>query len=205
MTRIRIRPVLKSGGHTRRDKTPRPLSTKTVRNIAGALSSAFARAIKWGLLATNPVSRSEPPVPKKRQGLAFVPLEQNLLIKSAAGPWCLPMFLEMSAATGARRGEVLALGWSDLQGKELTIARSLTQTKQVLEFKCTKTEKPRLVALPGSVLEPLNIHRKRQDEFRQHFGLGYRTDLDLIFANPDGTPLRPDSISSAVSLLCTAA
>jgi integrase len=25
--------------------------------------------------------------------------------------------------------------------------------------------------------------------------------LDLIFANPDGTPLRPDSISSAVSLL----
>ena len=56
--------LLKSGGHTRRHKTPRPFSAKTVRNIAGALSSAFARAIKWGLLATNPVSSSEPPVPK---------------------------------------------------------------------------------------------------------------------------------------------
>jgi integrase len=29
----------------------------------------------------------------------------------------------------------------------------------------------------------------------------YRMYLDLIFANPDGTPLRPNSISSVVSLL----
>jgi len=28
-----------------------------------------------------------------------------------------------------------------------------------------------------------------------------RADLDLIFANPDGTPFKPDSISAAVSLL----
>jgi integrase len=194
--------LLKSGGHTRRDKTPRTLSAKTVRNIAGVLSSAFTRAIKWGLLAVNPVSSSEPPIPKKREGLALIPAEQILLIKSAAGPWCLPMFLEMSAATGARRGEVLALRWSDLRGSELTIARSLTQTKQVLEFKGTKTEKPRRVALPESVLAPLDTHRKRQDEFRQQFGPDYRNDLDLIFANPDGTPLKPDSISAAVSLLC---
>src|SRR5580704_6153784 len=56
--------LLQSGGHTRRLKTPRPLSAKTVRNIAGVLSSAFSRAIRWGLVAVNPVSRSEPPVPK---------------------------------------------------------------------------------------------------------------------------------------------
>ena len=36
---------------------------------------------------------------------------------------------------------------------------------------------------------------------RREFGLDYRVDLDLIFANPDGTPLKPDSISAAVSLL----
>src|ERR1019366_2004277 len=28
-----------------------------------------------------------------------------------------------------------------------------------------------------------------------------RAELDLIFPNPDGTPLKPDSISAAVSLL----
>ena len=30
----------------------------------------------------------------------------------------------------------------------------------------------------------------------------YHSDLDLIFANPDGTPLRPDSISASVWHLC---
>jgi integrase len=47
----------------------------------------------------------------------------------------------------------------------------------------------------------LESHRQQQEVFRQQFGTDYRTDLDLIFANPDGTPLRPDSISSSVSAL----
>lgn len=132
---------------------PRPLSAKTVRNTAGALWSFFARAIKWGLIATSPVSRSEPPVPKKHEGMAPIPAEQMLLIKSAAGPWRLRMILEMSTVTGARRGEVLALRWSDITAKELTITRPLTQTKHALQFKGTKSEKPRR-------------GRNCQDEFR---------------------------------------
>jgi integrase len=58
------------------------------------------------------------------------------------------------------------------------------------------------VELPASVLAPLEAHRRQQEKFRQQFGPDYRADLDLIFANPDGTPLKPDSVSSAVSLLC---
>jgi integrase len=57
------------------------------------------------------------------------------------------------------------------------------------------------VKVPESALAALEIHRKRQDEFRHQFGDDYRTDPELIFANPDGTPLRPNSISSGVSLL----
>src|SRR5262249_27964254 len=121
--------LLKGGGHTRKEKRPRPLSTKTVRNIAGAVSSAFGRAIKWGLASRNPVEDSEPPTPKKRRGMALTPEQQDLLVRSATGPWCLPMFLEMAAATGARRGEVLALRWSDIEDGRAIIARSLTQTK----------------------------------------------------------------------------
>jgi hypothetical protein len=58
----------KCGGHTRKDRTPRPLSAKTVRNIAGVISSAFARAIRWGLAPTNPVTNREPPRVKKHYG-----------------------------------------------------------------------------------------------------------------------------------------
>ena len=197
--------MLKNGGHTRRDKTPRPMSAKTVRNIAGVVSSAFGRGMKWGLISRNPVSDSEPPVPKKHYGIALTPAQQDLLIKSATSPWCLPMFLEMSAATGARRGEVLALRWSDIQDGRAIIARSLTQTKHGMKhgmkFKGTKSERPRAVSIPAGTLVALEAHRKRQDEFRQQFGSDYRTDLDLIFANTDGSPLKPDSVSAAVSLL----
>ena len=193
--------LLKSGGHHRKTKQARPLSRKTVRHVAGLVSSAFARAERWGLVATNPVTRSEPPVPKKHRGVALTPAQQVLVFSSATGPWCMATFLEVAAATGARRGEVLALRWSDIQDGRAIITRSLTQTRQVLEFKGTKTERPRDVKVPESALAVLDAHRKRQDEFRAQFGPAYRAGLDLIFANPDGTPLRPNSISSGVSLL----
>lgn len=194
--------LLQCGGRTRREKTPRPLSAKSVRSIAGVVSSAFLRAVKWGLIGVNPVTNSEPPIPRKHTGMALLPVEQMQLIHSATGPWCLPMFLELSAATGARRGEVLALRWSDIVGGDVVIARSLTQTRETLEFKGTKTERPRHINLPESVLAPLAAHWKRQIEFRVQFGPDYRADLDLIFANPNGTPLKPDSVSASVSLLC---
>lgn len=193
--------LLKSGGHHRKTKEARPLSAKTVRHIAGLVSSAFARAERWGLVTANPVTRSEPPVPKKHRGVALTPAQQALVFAAATTPWCVAMFLELCAATGARRGEVLALRWSDIQNGRALITRSLTQTRQVLEFKGTKTDTPRDVKIPESALAGLETHRTRQDEFRRRYGLDYRADLDLIFANPDGTPLRPNSISSVVSLL----
>jgi integrase len=193
--------LLKSGGHHRRTKQPRPLSSKTVRNIAGVVSSAFARAIRWGLISTNPVTNSEPPRVKKHYGIALTAAQQALVFEAASGPWCMAAFLEVAAALGARRGEVLALRWSDIKEGRAVIARSLTQTKQVLEFKETKTERPRVVKIPESTLATIEAHRKHQQEFRRKFGPDYRTDLDLIFANPDGTPLKPDSVSATVSLL----
>jgi hypothetical protein len=69
--------------------------------------------------SADPGHDSEPPVPKKHRGIALLPAEQMLLIDSATGPWCLPMFLELSAATGARRGEVLAFAGATLKGRML--------------------------------------------------------------------------------------
>ena len=193
--------LLESGRHTRREKKPRPLSAKTVRNIAGLVSSAFARAERWGLVTANPVKRSEPPVPRRRIKKLLTPAEQELVFEAGTGPRCLSMFLRMAGFSAARRGEILALRWSDIKDGRITIARSLTQTKHLLDFKSTKTDNPHVVAMPPSFLAPLEEHRRQQDRFRQQFGSDYRADLDLIFANPDGSPLKPDSVSAAVSLL----
>jgi integrase len=189
-----------SGGHYRKSKAPKPLSSKTVRNIAGVVSSAFTRCIKWGLATANPVPNSDLPQTTRKQGVAFTPAQQNLLLEAAQMHWALPMILELSAATGARRGEVLALRWSDIVDGRAYIVRSLTQTKNVLTFKLPKNNKPRIVTLPTSTLLLLEHHRAEQANFRAQHGPTYK-DQDLIIANPDGTPLRPDSISATVSNL----
>ena len=193
--------LLESGGRFRASGKPRPLAPKTVRNIAGVVSSAFARAVKWGLVVSNPVAPSEPPIPKRRSGVALSPAQQRLLIESASGCWCLPPFLELSAATGARRGELLALRWADLHDDAVLISRSLSQTRSGLAFKETKNQRSRLVVLPESAIQALKVHESAQKAFREQFGPAYRDQFDLIFAEPDGTPLKPNSISSSVSLL----
>ena len=193
--------LLEVGGHHRNTKTARPLSAKTVRNIAGFVSSAFSRAIRWGLVSSNPVTNSEPPRVKKHLAIALTPAQHQVIMESASGPWCMRTYLELASATGCRRGELLALRWADIVNGCAIIARSLTQTRTVLEFKCTKTEKPRPVSLPESATTALEVHRKLQDEFRAKYGPDYRADLDLVFCNPDGSMLKPDSVSAAVSLL----
>jgi hypothetical protein len=45
----------------------------------------------------------------------------------------------------------------------------------------------------------LQDHRQRQEAFRMRFGSNYRRDLDLNFGNPDGSPLKPDSVSATIS------
>jgi integrase len=64
------------------------------------------------------------------------------------------VFLDVAAATGARRGEVLALRWSDVKGMVVLIDRSLCQTRYGLVFKGTKTEELRKVELPARTLRP---------------------------------------------------
>ena len=137
---------------------------------------------------------------KKHYGIALKAAQQAMTFGAASGPWWLATFL-VAAGLGARRGEVLSLRWSDIRDGRATIARSLTQTKQVLKFKETKTGRPRMVKVPESALATIEAHRRQQDESRRQFGPDYRADLDLIFAKPDGTPLKPDSVSATVSLL----
>lgn len=57
-----------------------------------------------------------------------------------------------------------------------------------------------MVKLPESALTVLEAHRSQQEGFRRQFGPDYQGG-DLIFSNPDVSPLKPDSISAAVSLL----
>jgi len=193
-----------SGGHHRRTKKSRPLSKKTVRHIAGFVSAAFNRGIKWQIPnLTNPVTHSEPPKPPKRYGQALTVEQQEVTIGMASGPWCISAYLNVQAGTGARRGEGLALRWSDIEdGDQIWIRRNLVQAGDKLSFKSTKEGEERLIALAPETVIVLEKHRAEQDKYKAQFGKDYKHDLDLIFAHEDGSPFRPHSISSTVSQLC---
>ena len=189
--------LLTSGGRGR--KQGKPLSRKTVRNIADLVSSAYTRGLRWGIAEVNPVPASEPPVPKKKESVALTVEQQEKVIASATAPWGMDVFLELDAATGARRGELLGLQWTDLEGNRLMIGRSLSQVGQEVFLKEPKNKKFRVVTIPSAALKKLQAHRKTQLPYREHFGDSYQGDF--IFCNPDGSPLKPDTVSASVSLL----
>ena len=129
------------------------LSRKTVRNIAGLVSSAYTRGLRWGIAEINPVPASDPPVPKKKEGIALSIEQAEQLVAGATAPWGMDVFLELDAATGARRGELLGLQWSDLTGAHLMIGRSLSQVGQDVFLKEPKNKKFRSITVPLTALK----------------------------------------------------
>jgi len=57
---------------------------------------------------------------------------------------------------------------------ELSVSKSLEQTKAGLRVKSTKSEKPRHFVVPESVLPVLADHHAEQEEDKRLFGSDYR-------------------------------
>lgn len=200
----------KSGGKQKRHRKagekeqPAPLSVKTVRNIAGLVHVALETAVRWKLLKVNPAHACELPKYQRPEARALDPAQTEWYLAAARGDWLYPILL-MGAATGARRGELLALRWPDLTLSPappvVNISRSLEQTRTGLRIKAPKNGKTRALALPAITVEALAVHRQQQDEYRRQFGQDYRTDLDLVFATPEGDYLKPDSVTAKACLL----
>lgn len=102
------------------------------------------------------------------------------------------------STAGLRRGEVLGLRWQDLnlETARLAVVRSLTQRGRELAFTEPKTKRGRRsLALDPRTVAVLEAHRRRQLEERLALGLGRPEADGLIFTDPLGEPLRPDSFS----------
>lgn len=179
-------------------KLSEKLSPKTVRGVHNVIHVAMKRAVKTKLLKFNPADGCDLPEADPKEKIALAPDQLAAFQSTATGTW-VDLLIRLAAATGARRGELLACKWSDLtwETSELRIERSLYQIKKEIGIKPTKTRRPRIVTLPASMIEYLKIHREQQEQHRKLYGQDYRTDLDLILADPAGDFLRPSSVSRA--------
>ncbi len=166
-----------------------PLTPTTLLYYHRVLHRALVQAVKWGLVSRNVADAVEAP---KKQHHEMQPPEEattlRLLDALAGTPLYLPTVLAVT--TGARRGEILALTWADvdLDRRRMTIRRALEQTKSGLAFKPPKSGKVRVVTLPPLAVEALRAHRAAQGEAPQAEA--------LVITRPDGSPWWPDSFSS---------
>ena len=121
-------------------KQPR-LIDSTIRGIHTMLRNALDRAVKERLIVRNPADDCIPPKIPKHEMKILPPEQIKSYLTAAEQRSVLPMFyLELS--TGLRRGELVALLWSDLnlQTKTLTVSKSVSRGKGELVVTEPKTE-----------------------------------------------------------------
>jgi integrase len=175
------------------------LSPRTVRHHHTTLHTALAHAVKWRLLARNPVDAVDAPRYQKKEMRTFDQPSMAAFLDAIKDTEYYPLFYTI-LYTGMRRSEVLALKWADvdLDMGTISINRSLHQlADNSFIFQPPKTAKSRrLVALPPSATLVLKGHLETQTA-RGLMLDSPVTDETLVFCHPDGSPMLPHSITNA--------
>jgi integrase len=175
------------------------LSPKTVREIAALVSQALDKARKFKLITQNPMDDVERPAAHKKEVQIPQADDYERLLDQVQGTRYYA-FTVLAAASGCRRGELLALRWSDIDTKSgvISISKAVSDTKAGLEIKSTKSRKTRYVRISQTTLQVLDEHRKQVEHEKSLFGPDYK-DNDLVFATPDGSYYSPDRVTGRIS------
>ena len=176
----------------------------SVRRVHAVIRAALTQAVKWRLVGYNVALDATPPKLRQKPVESPAPEAVERLIK--AGYESIDpvsgVVLWVAAMTGARRGEVCGLKWSDIdwEAGTLTIARSVDdkgiRPGEPGRIKETKTYKVRTIPLDEMTLEELRRHHEWLSERAPTPSRGPR-EHSYIFSekNCNGRPMRPDHAS----------
>lgn len=182
MTADRVRAFVRS-----LDGAPRTIRL-THAILRGAL--AFAVANEW--MDSNPASKVKPPRVAKDHADALTPAEVGILIGAAQEvSAAMGMVVFLAALTGARRGELCGLRWSDVDWKAQTlrIERAWVPGKGGQTLGTTKTDERRTVSLKGGGMKALKGWKAVQ--LAEYGALG-----EWLLSDGDGTdPLRAKTVT----------
>ena len=108
------------------------LAPQTQHSVHVVFGACLRAAVRKGLLLNNPIDRAEkiPSPGESNHGQVLDKDQLGGLVQSFRGSTIYPI-VAIAAFTGARRNEILALRWSDLDpvAKTLRIERSLEETR----------------------------------------------------------------------------
>ena len=152
----------KSGRLIRAELYGTGLSDQTVRGIHTTLRAALDKAAEEKLIFRNPADSCKPPSARPREMQVLTPEEIQRLLIQAKEDGCYELLL-LELATGLRRGEILALRWSDLNFRTgaLRVERQVHRVRGELVVSPPKTRAGnRTVLLPAPVLNVLKTYQK---------------------------------------------
>lgn len=135
------------GGRLGRDRQPIAgacLSTATVKKYLATLRGCLADAVYAGLLPANPVSGARAPRVRKLMPRYYTPDEMTRLLANLhAMPLRVRAIILLLIASGLRRGEVIALEWSDidLHNRTITVRQAAQSYRKRLGPQHTKRPK----------------------------------------------------------------
>lgn len=168
------------------------LSDRTIRGIHANCRTALQRAVQDGLIRTNPAVGCKLPPKKAREMQVLTQNEIIRFLHQAKEEGCYELFL-LELGTGMRRGEILALKWSDLDFTtgELRIERQVYIIKAEVIISAPKTKASiRTVILPPSLLKTLVAYKET-------------VDSEWMFPSPtnNGRPRNPSSVRKRLQLI----
>ncbi len=184
-------------------KNGTPISIKTTRHAYALLSSALRWGVRLELAGRNVCESVDAPKPLPREAKALTMPEVLELMKVARETRWGP-FITIALNSGARRGELLALRWADvdLEAARMTLRASLAQTAAGTSIKSTKSGRVRVVPLSGSAVDAFRAQRRMQAADQIRLGPGYNTDSDRpVFTDGFGKRLTPKAATNGVARL----
>jgi integrase len=179
----------------------RGLSPASVRRHHAILSAALRRAVKWDWLASNPADRASPPgLTHNATTAPSTEAVQRLVAAAQEEDPVLAAAIVLAAVTGARRGELCAIRWSDVDWtrRTLTFARSLTVIRREATEGPTKTHQRRDVAIDDALGAFISQRQVEQQAYAETVGVELVTDPYLLSRSSDGAvPCLPDGLTHA--------
>jgi integrase len=176
------------------------LAPATVLQAYRVLFEALRQAVRWQVLSTNPAAAASPPRPDRPKLVIPDAADVRKLLDAAEGP--LGMALVIAASTGMRRGEVLGLRWSAIDGDKVRVTTSLQRIDGRLMFVPPKTDRGRrTISLPPIAVDALRRWRKDQAERQLLLGAAWDPS-GVVVDRGDGRPVDPGELSHAFARLC---
>ncbi|MBE6899266.1 MAG: site-specific integrase [Ruminococcaceae bacterium] len=177
-------------------KDKEKLAPKTIRNAFLNLKAALDKAVILKMIPKNPCIGVELPKLKRYKAEIYSGNEISDLINAAeCTDMYLPVLLEI--AIGFRRGELLALKWSDIDfnARTVHVRENRVNGDGKVEIKAPKSAAGiRDITIGSNIVDELKKAHKQYLENKMKLGAGF-TDSDLVICQKNGRPFAPDSMT----------